>query len=97
MKIQDEWGTLYVASSRKAHLMNGCPYHTADHRKVDAEAYPETHVDLCSWCADKLDNWRDGLSKDDKNRCDRCGKHTDEPTYCRACEAHIDRMQLQGL
>ena len=97
MKVNDEWGTLYVASNRKTHLFNGCRYQTKRHRKLDAEAYPESHVELCSWCEERFNNWRDGLKADNKNRCDRCGKHTDEPTYCRECEAHVERMNARKL
>lgn len=95
MRVRDEWGSIYIASGRKTHLMDGCPYHTDSHRKIDASKIPESHTDLCSWCKERFGNWREGLQSDDKGRCDRCGDTTTNVRYCRECQTHVERMKAR--
>ena len=95
MKLKNEWGTIYVAYDAKSHIIESCRYCTDRHTATPIESIPENHIDLCSLCEQRFQNWRDGLKRDGKNRCDRCGKHTDEPTYCRKCETHVERIEAR--
>lgn len=93
--VKREWGTIYVKSGAKTHLVDGCPYVGDKHRQVATESYPENHIDLCSWCEEKFDEWRKGVERDTKIRCDRCGSKTENSQYCNDCQLHVERMRAR--
>lgn len=93
--IKEEWGTLYLKSGTKAHIMDSCRYVNDSHRKVEAENFPENHIEICNWCENKFDEWRKGLDKDLKIRCERCGTRTNNATYCNDCQLHVERMRAR--
>jgi len=93
--IKEEWGTLYLRSGSKAHIMDSCRYVTDNHREVDAENFPENHIEICNWCERKFKKWRTGLETSDNVSCERCGKDTDNARYCRDCQKHLERMRAR--
>jgi len=52
----------YTSSGAKTHLFENCVYAT-DVRKVESEALPESHIDLCSRCVESYQNWFNGISE----------------------------------
>lgn len=94
-RLRAEWGRIWTAGGSKTHIMPACPYVTDRHTPVAADAYPESHVDLCSWCARRFDSWRDGIAADGANTCERCGAKTSNVTYCADCQLHTERMRAR--
>lgn len=94
-RLRAEWGTVWVKSGCVTHIMPDCRYVSDGHYAVDTDNYPAEWVDLCEFCAERFDNWRDGLAVGDTNRCERCGCRTDNPRHCRDCQTHIERQRAR--
>lgn len=94
-RLRAEWGRIWTASGAKTHIMPSCPYVTDRHSPAAVDAYPESHVDLCDWCARRFGSWRDGLERDGAHRCDRCGERTSNVRYCADCQLHVERMRAR--
>ena len=91
--LRDEWGTIYVASGSKTHIMPACRYVTDAHQEKDVATYPAAHIDLCSWCEERFERWRNGTDGK-RTQCQRCGATTTDE-YCDDCQAHIKRMEAR--
>lgn len=93
--LRSEWGSVWVKSTSKTHIMPSCRHVTESHRKTPVEAYPAAHIDLCSWCAERFRRWRANNTTDGTNRCQRCHKATPNVEYCTDCQTHIERMRAR--
>jgi hypothetical protein len=82
-RVTDEWGTVWTHGSAKTHLMPSCPYVGEKHHAIDTDDLPENRVDLCEWCEERYDAWRDGVDTD--GTCQRCGEQIEDGCYCVAC------------
>jgi len=94
-RLRSEWGRIWTAGGTKTHIMPACPYVSDRHTAVPVDAYPESHVDLCEWCAQRFGSWRDGLKRDGAIRCERCGARTNNVRYCADCQMHVERMRVR--
>lgn len=95
-RVRAEWGSVWLKARAKTHIMDACRYVSDDFRQVDVDAVPETHVDLCDWCADRFRNWRRGLGDAAADSaCARCGRHDTTFEHCDDCRATIDRRRAR--
>ena len=96
-QLRDEWGAVWVTRKSKTHIMPDCRYVTDKHHKVSTDAYPESHIDLCEWCEQRYEQWRDGVDTD-ASTCERCGEGINgEHDYCDSCFETIERRQARRV
>ena len=96
--LRAEWGRIWTAGgAKKTHIMPACPYVTDRFTAVDVENYPESHVDLCKWCARRFETWDANRFDTNENvgKCERCGCRTNNAHYCRDCQTHVERMRAR--
>jgi len=72
-----EWSTLRVGAGMD-HLDSSCRKCPDHYRRVTAEQYPPSHVNLCSLCAARFRRWRDAINGPGGD-CERCGGETSTP------------------
>jgi len=83
-----------VRHAGKIHLDTNCKYlrhkDESEYTKRPSEAYPEGHVDLCSWCEEYFAEWDSGISiEPSEKECERCGKRNVQYQYCGECIQQI--------
>jgi len=92
--LLSEWTTLCVHNALKDHLDPNCPRATDKHRTVNADQYPPSHVDLCSFCESRFERWRSNIDGADGD-CERCGGETSVPPRYHAGIALCDGCYQQ--
>jgi len=95
--IAAEWGTVWAKNTGKTHLMPSCPRCPDHYERKSVDQYPPSHMDVCSYCMESFENWREGLRADNKVRCERCGAETTNVQYCRDCQDVIDRRKARRI